>query len=141
MASLKGKTLFISGASRGIGLAIALRAARDGTAGAPTPLYELVRRQADHALALSEWLLVCEAESTYRPPPAVPPLPTGWAIRKGVYVRAGAPSFYVSAIRKMTTQDLLEWFVGHRGCPQEESVCELFSWTITCRTLGVEPTS
>src|SRR5579884_843650 len=30
MISLKGKTLFISGASRGIGLAIALRAARDG---------------------------------------------------------------------------------------------------------------
>jgi citronellol/citronellal dehydrogenase len=30
MASLKGKTLFVSGASRGIGLAIALRAARDG---------------------------------------------------------------------------------------------------------------
>jgi citronellol/citronellal dehydrogenase len=30
MATLKGKTLFISGASRGIGLAIALRAARDG---------------------------------------------------------------------------------------------------------------
>ena len=30
MASLKGKTVFISGASRGIGLAIALRAARDG---------------------------------------------------------------------------------------------------------------
>jgi citronellol/citronellal dehydrogenase len=30
MASLKGKTLFISGGSRGIGLAIALRAARDG---------------------------------------------------------------------------------------------------------------
>ncbi|HMJ10587.1 MAG TPA: NAD(P)-dependent oxidoreductase, partial [Polyangiaceae bacterium] len=30
MASLKGKTLFISGASRGIGKAIALRAARDG---------------------------------------------------------------------------------------------------------------
>ena len=30
MANLKGKTLFISGASRGIGLAIALRAARDG---------------------------------------------------------------------------------------------------------------
>ena len=30
MADLKGKTLFISGASRGIGLAIALRAARDG---------------------------------------------------------------------------------------------------------------
>ena len=29
-ASLNGKTLFISGASRGIGLAIALRAARDG---------------------------------------------------------------------------------------------------------------
>lgn len=29
-ASLKGKTLFITGASRGIGLAIALRAARDG---------------------------------------------------------------------------------------------------------------
>ncbi|MDP6621451.1 MAG: SDR family NAD(P)-dependent oxidoreductase, partial [Alphaproteobacteria bacterium] len=28
--SLKDKTLFISGASRGIGLAIALRAARDG---------------------------------------------------------------------------------------------------------------
>ena len=28
--SLKGKTLFISGGSRGIGLAIALRAARDG---------------------------------------------------------------------------------------------------------------
>jgi citronellol/citronellal dehydrogenase len=30
MASLTGRTLFISGASRGIGLAIALRAARDG---------------------------------------------------------------------------------------------------------------
>ena len=30
MAELKGKTLFITGASRGIGLAIALRAARDG---------------------------------------------------------------------------------------------------------------
>ena len=30
MTSLKGKTLFISGASRGIGLAIALRAAREG---------------------------------------------------------------------------------------------------------------
>jgi citronellol/citronellal dehydrogenase len=30
MASLKGKTLFITGASRGIGLAIALRAAQDG---------------------------------------------------------------------------------------------------------------
>ena len=30
MASLKDKTLFITGASRGIGLAIGLRAARDG---------------------------------------------------------------------------------------------------------------
>ena len=30
MSELKGKTLFITGASRGIGLAIALRAARDG---------------------------------------------------------------------------------------------------------------
>src|SRR6201987_5652917 len=30
MASLEGQTFFISGASRGIGLAIALRAARDG---------------------------------------------------------------------------------------------------------------
>ena len=30
MRSLAGKTLFITGASRGIGLAIALRAARDG---------------------------------------------------------------------------------------------------------------
>src|SRR5215472_6834276 len=30
MASLKGKTLFITGASRGIGFAIGLRAARDG---------------------------------------------------------------------------------------------------------------
>ncbi|MBO0766377.1 MAG: SDR family NAD(P)-dependent oxidoreductase, partial [Hyphomicrobiaceae bacterium] len=29
-ATLAGKTLFITGASRGIGLAIALRAARDG---------------------------------------------------------------------------------------------------------------
>src|SRR5437879_13106798 len=29
-ATLQGKTLFITGASRGIGLAIALRAARDG---------------------------------------------------------------------------------------------------------------
>jgi citronellol/citronellal dehydrogenase len=28
--SLKGRTLFITGASRGIGLAIGLRAARDG---------------------------------------------------------------------------------------------------------------
>ena len=34
--SLKGKTLFITGASRGIGLAIALRAARDG-AKSPSP--------------------------------------------------------------------------------------------------------
>ncbi|HBQ15773.1 MAG TPA: short chain dehydrogenase, partial [Myxococcales bacterium] len=30
MATLKGKTLFITGASRGIGKAIAIRAARDG---------------------------------------------------------------------------------------------------------------
>src|SRR5262249_22948025 len=30
MVTLKGKTLFITGASRGIGLAIALKAARDG---------------------------------------------------------------------------------------------------------------
>lgn len=30
MSSLAGKTLFITGASRGIGLAIAVRAARDG---------------------------------------------------------------------------------------------------------------
>ena len=30
MGDLKGKTIFISGASRGIGLAIAVRAARDG---------------------------------------------------------------------------------------------------------------
>ena len=30
MSTLSGKTLFITGASRGIGLAIALRAARDG---------------------------------------------------------------------------------------------------------------
>src|SRR5580658_4399992 len=30
MAGLKGKTLFVTGASRGIGLAIALAAARDG---------------------------------------------------------------------------------------------------------------
>ena len=30
MMTLAGKTLFISGGSRGIGLAIALRAARDG---------------------------------------------------------------------------------------------------------------
>src|SRR5436305_15288658 len=30
MTTLKGKTLFVSGGSRGIGLAIALRAARDG---------------------------------------------------------------------------------------------------------------
>src|SRR4030081_1670977 len=35
MASLKGKTLFVSGGSRGIGLAIALRAARDGGNVAP----------------------------------------------------------------------------------------------------------
>ena len=34
MGSLKGKTLFITGASRGIGKAIALRAARDGAIGA-----------------------------------------------------------------------------------------------------------
>ncbi|HET7779983.1 MAG TPA: SDR family NAD(P)-dependent oxidoreductase, partial [Rudaea sp.] len=30
MNTLQGKTLFITGASRGIGLAISLRAARDG---------------------------------------------------------------------------------------------------------------
>ena len=30
MGTLKGKTLFITGASRGIGLAIAVRAAADG---------------------------------------------------------------------------------------------------------------
>jgi citronellol/citronellal dehydrogenase len=30
MTSLKGRTLFITGASRGIGLAMAMRAARDG---------------------------------------------------------------------------------------------------------------
>ena len=30
MSTLRGKTLFITGASRGIGLAIARRAARDG---------------------------------------------------------------------------------------------------------------
>src|SRR6202522_4621660 len=30
MGTLKGKTLFVTGASRGIGLAIGLRAARDG---------------------------------------------------------------------------------------------------------------
>jgi citronellol/citronellal dehydrogenase len=30
MATLSGKTLFVTGASRGIGRAIALRAARDG---------------------------------------------------------------------------------------------------------------
>src|SRR6185503_6386541 len=30
MGDLRGKTLFVTGASRGIGLAIALRAARDG---------------------------------------------------------------------------------------------------------------
>jgi citronellol/citronellal dehydrogenase len=30
MSSLQGKTLFITGASRGVGLSIALRAARDG---------------------------------------------------------------------------------------------------------------
>ena len=30
VGDLKGKTLFITGSSRGIGLAIALRAARDG---------------------------------------------------------------------------------------------------------------
>jgi len=30
MRALRGKTLFITGGSRGIGLAIALRAARDG---------------------------------------------------------------------------------------------------------------
>src|SRR6202000_419294 len=35
MISLKGKTMFVSGGSRGIGLAIALRAARDGAIVAP----------------------------------------------------------------------------------------------------------
>jgi len=38
--SLKGKTLFITGGSRGIGLAIAVRAARDG---AKAGVDELVR--------------------------------------------------------------------------------------------------
>ncbi len=36
MDSLAGKTLFITGASRGIGRAIAMRAARDGSAAAGT---------------------------------------------------------------------------------------------------------
>ena len=39
MNSLKGKTVFITGASRGIGLAIGLRAARDGA-----PVREIARR-------------------------------------------------------------------------------------------------
>jgi short-subunit dehydrogenase len=36
--SLNGKTLFITGASRGIGLAIGLRAARDGADKGDVPL-------------------------------------------------------------------------------------------------------
>ena len=35
MKNLSGKTLFITGASRGIGLAIATRAARDGAGAGP----------------------------------------------------------------------------------------------------------
>ena len=43
MADLKGKTLFITGGTRGIGLAIALRAARDGA--------NVVDRREDHRAA------------------------------------------------------------------------------------------
>jgi citronellol/citronellal dehydrogenase len=67
MTTLKGKTLFITGASRGIGLAIALRAARDGAniaiaAKTATPHPKLpgtihtaadaIERAGGHALAL-----------------------------------------------------------------------------------------
>ena len=67
MASLRGKTLFITGASRGIGLAIAVRAARDGAnvviaakSGVPNPKLpgtihtaaEAVRAAGGEALAI-----------------------------------------------------------------------------------------
>ena len=55
--TLEGKTLFISGGSRGIGLAIAIRAARDGANVAPGPI----------ALRASPGLL------RYRPRPSAPP--------------------------------------------------------------------
>ena len=41
MSTLRGKTLFITGASRGIGKAIGLRAARDGIANAEVVLGEI----------------------------------------------------------------------------------------------------
>lgn len=60
MSTLAGKTLFITGASRGIGKAIALRAAKDGA-----NIVVAARRQSrTHA---------CLAPSTRLPPRSKPP--------------------------------------------------------------------
>lgn len=61
MASLQGKTIFITGGSRGIGLAIALRAARDGANVAIAAKSSVPNRS---CLALST------ARSRRLPPPA-----------------------------------------------------------------------
>jgi len=65
--SLKGKTLFITGASRGIGRAIALRAARDGVAAKTETAHPKLegtihrrRRQSNRAAARPcSWLSTC----------------------------------------------------------------------------------
>jgi NAD(P)-dependent dehydrogenase (short-subunit alcohol dehydrogenase family) len=59
--SLQGKTLFISGASRGIGLAIALRAARDGA-----NIVSRQRRRRRTAI----WRERSSVRQTRSPPPA-----------------------------------------------------------------------
>ena len=59
--SLEGKTLFITGASRGIGLAIALKAAKDGAninlRNIEKPNYDFDREGWLRRLAMSHWRL------------------------------------------------------------------------------------
>src|SRR3546814_14140599 len=80
MPDLKGKTLFITGASRGIGLAIALRAARDGAnvaiaAKSDVPNPKLsgtihTTAQAVNAAGGQGWALKCDIREEDRGGPA-----------------------------------------------------------------------